>query len=1194
MNKNHDKGSLLPKKIINLTLILFMRAIILVLYFGLTSIYANSTSAQNEISVKVQGASLQTLFNTIQQKSEYVFFYNDDLLSSAKKVNINQYSTVPEILNVALSNTGLTYTIIDKQIVIKKKTLIKKQLQEEYDVNGIVTDKSGNPLVGVNVILLRNNANWDITRVDGDFRLRVNSTDSLRFDYLGYKSKIVAIKNQKFLKITLDQDLMELKGVEIAGSNGYMQISKERVTGSYGVVGAEELAKVPTVDVASRLEGKIAGVNVDPRTGKITVRGTNSYSGAGEPLVVIDGFPQSRDDYKFSTRGVSGSSILSYLNPDDIETITVLKDAAAAAIWGSRAADGVIVVTTKKGKKADPTVSFSTTTTIGDKMDLGKLRVMNTAQYIDYEKDLAAGGFVVDNINSSIGSGSAKNPSAAQEIMFREQRGEISLSERDNLLNQLSQNNNLGQIDRYLLRNAITTQYDLSVSGGNDKNTYYLSLGYNKDEAAMRGNESKSYNVTLNNSFQLRSFLKLNTGINYVSSNYQTNTVANEALSNVSNFALRPYDMITDDNGVGIDRYVIFRPEVAKGFEDQGYLPWTYNYLDELNYSNVVTKGANIRLNASLTATVTDWLNFEASGMFTSINNKTKSLNETDSYFSRNLINEATSVNSATGKLVYGIPYGAYLNNSEYSNESQSIRIQMNINKNFNENNSLHFVSGAEVREEKREGSGQRFYGYDTDTNSSQAINPTTYYTTIYGWQTYIGSSNLSINKFRDRYLSYYGLGGYDFKNRYHISGSIRFDDYNLIGASKKNRALPLWSVGGKWDLNKESFLNEVSWLNNLSTRVTYGISGSAPSGGFGSTSPIISVGSVDYNTQLPTASISLPENPNITWETTKTLNFGLDYAVFNSRLSGSVDLYYKKSDDIITNLPFNPTYGWDYLRYNTASLKGNGVDVRVSGTIIDKAFKWNSNLTFSYNTNEITDSRFIVTSTNQYLGSNPIVGNTVTDIYAYKWAGLDANGQSTVYKNDGTIVNESQGIAALNPEDLVKMGSTVAPYFGGFVNEFSYKNFTLGAQITYFAGNVFRNTVLQNYPSYSGVQSGAVAKDELIANRWRAAGDEASTNVPGLANISYNSLNRYQYADINVLPGDNIRLQQISLGYNVPSEWLQKTFFKSVSFNFAARNLGLLWVKNDLGIDPQYLSNNNYNTLAPQRNYTLQFNCSF
>lgn len=728
MNKNHDIGFLLPKKIINLTFIFLMRVFILVLYLGLTSIYANVAKAQNEIAVKVEGASLQKLFAAIQQKSDYVIFYNDDLLSSSKKVSLNEYGTVPEILNTALMNTGLTYSVIDKQIVIKKSKVIQ---QEQYELKGIVTDESGKPLIGVNVFLIGKQT-WDITREAGDYRIMVSASDSIRFEYLGYKAKVVAVKNKKIINLSLIPDITELKGVEIVGSNGYTSLPKERVTGSFEVMTAKELAEVPTVDIASRLEGKMAGVKVDPKTGSISVRGSNNYGAAGDPLIVIDGFPQSQNDFRFSKRSVSGSSILSYLNPDDVESITVLKDAAAASIWGSRAANGVIVITTKKGKKTDPIINFNATTTIGEKMDLGKLRVMNSEQYIDYEKDLVTGGFIIDNINNKIGNGGTKNPSAAQEIMFQQQRGTISMAERDELLDQLAQNDNLGQINKYLLRNSVTRQYDLSVSGGSDKSTYYLTLGYNKDEAAFRGNESQSYNITLNNSFQLKSFLKLNTGINYLSSTFQENNTVNEALSNVSSTALRPYDMLADENGNGIDRYIIFRPEVAKGFEDKGYLPWTYNYLDELNYSNVITKGANLRLNASLTATVNSWLNFEASGMYTSIVNKTRSLSELDSYYSRNLINEATSVNS-DGKLVYGIPVGAYLYDSNQGNDSQSMRFQMNINKNFNANNSLHFLAGSEISEERREGSSQKRYGYDTDTNSGQTVNPTSYYT-YYLW----------------------------------------------------------------------------------------------------------------------------------------------------------------------------------------------------------------------------------------------------------------------------------------------------------------------------------------------------------------------------------------------------------------------------------------------------------------------------
>ncbi|WP_343615678.1 SusC/RagA family TonB-linked outer membrane protein [Flavobacterium sp.] len=1186
MNKKHNSEKLFSERYHYYLYLLLMRSLTAFIWISMCSLYANPSSGQNKIHVRFKNAPLTEVFSTLEKQANYVFFYNDDVLNSATTITLDKEATLEEILNNAFKNNNLTYDIIDKQVIVKRAK--KRPEQLEYELTGKVTDKKGAPLIGVNVIL-KGKQTWDITRKEGDYRMRVAPNDTIVFSSLGFKTVTIPVNNKRIIDAVLVPDVMELHSVEISVSNGYTEIPKERVTGSIGIISAKELAEVPTVDIQSRLEGKIAGVNVDPRTGSISVRGTNNYGGTGQPLIVIDGFPQSREDFAFSKRGVPGSSILSYLNPDDVESISVLKDAAASSIWGSAAANGVIVITTKKGKKGEPIINFNTTTTVGEKIDLGKLRVMNSAQYIDYEKDLVNGGFAADNISNW----QALNPSAAQEIMFRQKRGEISEAQRDLLLNQLSQNNNLNQIDRYLLRNSFTTQYDLSINGGTEKSTYYLSLGYNKDNAAMQANDSKSYNITLNNSFQLKSFLKLNTGINYVPTTYQTNTVANEALSNVSATALRPYDMIADENGNGIDRYFLFRPEVSQGFEAKGYLPWSYNYLDELNYSNVITKGANLRLNASLTATVTNWLNFEASGMYTSITNKTKSLSELDSYYTRNMINQATSVNSA-GKLVYGIPLGSYLYNTNTNNDTQSMRFQMNINKNFNEDNSLHFLAGTEIREERREGSSQRYYGYNVDTNSGQAVNPTVYYTTVYGWQSIIGSSDTSINKSRNRYLSYYGLGSYDFMNRYHISGSIRFDDTNLLGASKKNRALPLWSAGAKWDVNKEFFLRDVSWLSTLAFRATYGKAAISPAGGFGSQSPVISIGSVDFNTQLPIGSISVPENPEIRWETTITTNYGLDYGFFNNRLRGSVDLYYKKTNDILVNLPFNPTYGWSFVNYNTGTLKGHGVDFSISGAIFNGDFKWNSTVNLGYNTNEVTDSRFKATTTNQYLSGVTTEGKKIGYVYAYDWAGLDSNGQSTIRKKDGTIVNSSQGIAAVDKDDLKYMGTTFAPYSGGFMNDFSFKNFRLGVQITYYGGHVFRNTVLQNYPSYTGVQYGAVAKDALVADRWRQAGDEANTNVPGLANISFNSLNRYQMADINVLPADNIRLQQVSLGYNVPSQWLEKTFIKSLSFNFAARNLGLLWVKNDLGIDPQYLSNNNYNTLPPQRTYSLQFNCGF
>ncbi|WET02042.1 TonB-dependent receptor plug domain-containing protein [Flavobacterium sp. YJ01] len=408
MNKKHNSEKYFSGRYHYYLYLLLMRSVTAFIWISMCSLYANPSLGQNKIHVRFKNTPLTEVFSTLEKQTNYVFFYNDDVLKSANTITLDKDATIEEILNNALKSNNLTFDIIDKQVVVKRNK--KKAEQLEYDLTGKVNDKKGNPLIGVNVIL-KGKQSWDITRKEGEYRMRVSPYDTIVFSSLGFKTVTVAVNNKRVIDATLVPDVMELHSVEIPVSNGYTEIPKERVTGAIGVMTAKELAEVPTVDIQSRLEGKMAGVNVDPRTGSISVRGTNNFSGTGSPLIVIDGFPQSREDFAFSKRGVPGSSILSFLNPDDVESITVLKDAAASSIWGSMAANGVIVITTKKGKKGEPTINFNTTTSVGEKIDLEKLRVMNTAQYIDYEKDLVNGGFVADNISNW----QALNPSAAQD-----------------------------------------------------------------------------------------------------------------------------------------------------------------------------------------------------------------------------------------------------------------------------------------------------------------------------------------------------------------------------------------------------------------------------------------------------------------------------------------------------------------------------------------------------------------------------------------------------------------------------------------------------------------------------------------------------------------------------------------------------------------------------------------------------------
>ncbi len=1175
----------------------------LLLFLAFYLISLKTYAQTGGITVDLKDITVKEAIRQIKEKTGYKFFFEKNTIDTERKISISvKNGNIEAVIKQLLKPFKVEYSIQNKQILLKpqkeaslnpNQPLIKNK--KFKSVTGYVKDFNGVPLPGT-TIRLKGTQFGTTSNYDGNFSIKAIEGFTLTFSFVGFETKEVLVTSENEYVVVLDQDISTLDEIVIV-SDGYQNIPKERRTGSFGVISPKKLQEVPSINVLDRLEGKISGVNVDVKTNTIRIRGINSYSN-GDPLIVIDGFPVPDEDFKFTDKTIEGAATLSNLNPESIESITVLKDAAAFSLWGARAANGVIVIKTKQGKVGEePSVTFSTALTVGDKPYLDKLKQMSAAQYLDFEKELFDKNFLFDNAPfdpfdpSNFNQGS--NLSEAQEWMFRVQRGTATEAERDAVLARLSNQNGVDQIKKYLLRSSESRQYTLSFSGGSEKSTYFISGNYNTDKPAMKGNGAKSYNVTINNTMKLfNNKVDLSTGINYSGGTYTLNNTVQEALSEVSDTRLLPYDLIADENGVGIDKYFKFRPEVIQGFEDLGYKDWTYNYLDELSLSNVVTKSNTIRLNASLSSDITDWLNVSVSGMYLKISQEQEEINEAESYFSRSLINEATTLNF-DNSLNYGIPNGARYRLTPSVNESYNLRGQISINKTFNEDHQINFLAAAEIREDERSLYTKTFYGYDEDTNSGQTVNPTTYYTTVYGWDTFIGDSDLSFTKSLNRYLSYASNGSYSYKNRYFISGSVRYDDYNLLGASARDRARPFWSTGFRWALHKESFF-ESNVFNNLSLRATYGTGGATPLSGAGNVNPRINIGYPDFYTGLSTASISNPGNSRLKWELTKTWNFALDFGLFNNRVNGSVEYYTKKSEDILTSLPFNPTYGFSSLLYNAGTLKGHGVDFNLSANIFENKFKWVTDFTFGYNTNEVTHSNFEATTITDYISSSLIKGRPLGSIYAYKWAGLDSDGQSQIYNEDGDIVDLNVDNSELTKDALAYKGTISAPYFGGLVNTFTYGNFTLSTQMTYQMGHVFRKPSLNNYPSYSGGYFGAIGKNSVIADRWREAGDEATTNVPGISNINFRSLNRYNLADVNVLPADHIRLQQISLSYNVPSQLYSKTGIKGLSLSVFARNLGIIWRKNKEGYDPQYLATSNYSTLLPSRNYTLRLVANF
>ncbi len=1078
-------------------------------------------------------------------------------------------------------------------------------------LSGNVKDAKGQPLVGVTVLpdgyAVRNGVT---TSSDGQFTIRLqHPAEALIFSYVGMEPQRRVIGSNTEINVTMGEAFNLIEDVEVV-STGYQTIAKERATGSFSRISAKDLKEVPSINILERIEGIAPGVQVDVRNNTIRIRGINSFgSSTREPLIVVDGFPMTENvDSRFKlTKQVSGQAaggaILSTINPEDIQNITVLKDAAAASIWGAQAANGVIVIETKRGKSSVPTINFSSNLSVSAPANYKSLDRMSSAEYIELEQELKDRGYYADNIlQDSWMNFNQKAPfGEALEWMFKVDRGTATEAERDAALARLGQIDNSDQIRDYLLQNSTSQQYNLSVTGGTNKNTYYVSGNYSKDIPVFKGNKGESFSFTSNLTNQLfNDRVRLATGINY---NYG-NSINNQASVNAiggTTLGLRPYELLKDESGNILTRNLLFRDEVMQDFMNKGYLDWSYNPINELDATNYNGQSNSVRINMDINTKINSWINFSVSGQVQRNLEETENIDQLDSYSMRNQINTGTSINSTTGKLVYGVPVGGKLQSSNYSGWQYVVRSQFNVDKGFGslKEHNLTVIGGVEARQNKYRMIGQSYYGYNDDTYNVATINPTVSYETVQGWSSTIGGSN-SFQKSVSRGLSYYANGaGAFFNNKYVLSGSVRFDDMTVLGARRDQRAKPLWSVGAKYDIKREDFLKEVSWVDALGLRLTYGVNGTMPTTAGALT---VITTSMDNETNETTAAIQSPANTQIGWEKVRSVNMGIDFSTLRNRLSFTFDYYKKNTSDILYMLPFNPTYGWTQLTFNSASMKAHGIDLGVRAEWLrSQDFGWNTVVNFSYNTNEVTDSRFEQsTLTSSWIsGSTPTVGMPVGYLYAYRWAGLDENGQSTIYNKDGGIITSDQFNSVITTDDLHYMGRTTAPYFGGVLNNFRYKEFTLGVRISYELGHVIRRQSVQNYPSYSvtsGSYSGVIGSQKDLAYRWRQPGDELLTNVPGLVNDNNqsNSIARYKDSDLLVISGSHVRLQQINLGYNVPTRVLKSTPFRSLSVNASVRNLGLLWRANKDGLDPQYLSTSNYNNLPPVKQFFFSINTSF
>lgn len=1170
-----------------------MRLINLILFASF--MHVATVGLAQKISLSEKNTRLTTVLSKIKAQSGYDFVADGNILNSAKPVTIRvNNSELPEVLESLFKNQPLSFEIQDKMVVISKKEpsilITVTNAAVHMDIEALVLNEKGQPMEGAKITVKESGKAY-VSAKSGQARIRhVTGKETLITTFMGYKPDTLLLKSKDHVIVSLKPLVADLQTVSIVNT-GYQSIPKERATGSFGIVTARELAQFPTISVLERLQGLVPGVNISTKTtagrsrsGTINIRGVSTIVGAYtqvsvEPLVVIDGFPSQIS---------IANGALDFLNPSDIQQITFLKDAAAASIWGIQAANGVVVITTKRGKQnAAPSINFSVTysTSGKPKTDYGPL--MSMPEYIDLEKDLIEAGLITDPVPSGF---LPRNNSQAQAIIFRWKRGEISEIQMNAELATLAQFDNRDQLADYLLQRPATKQYNLSLSGGGTNSSYYMSGYYYTDDRVYKSNRNKGYSFNVGTSSQLfKNRVTVNTSLTYANTTDKTNPASAQAMS-MSDLGLRPYDMLKNPDGSTKYYDVLIVPERARAYENIGYLPFQYSPVDELNYNNTITNGNNLGFNVDINGKITPWLSMTVSGNMARNFNERENYQEPDSYESRMRVNKATSVN-ANGNLVYGIPIGGRLDLDNSLVRSYSLRGQLNVNKTWNDQHELNVVLGNEIREVFTKTSGEIRYGYDKEINAFQTVNPTVPYTDIYGKRPNIGATSRPVTEKTTRALSYYLNGSYTFNSKYTLSGSARFDDYNLLGVERRKRAIPLWSAGLSWNLKRENFFKDIDWLSSLSGRFTYGFTGNAPQGYAPVT--VIDLLGTDYYSGLPYAGINRPARENLAWEKTRMLNYGLEFSLFDNRISGTLEYYRKHTTDVFYQLPINATYGFSETLFNAAQLDGHGVDLGISFVgVRSKEVTWNNTINLSYNTNIIHDERFKLPLADVTAGQYIYDGYPTDYMFAYKFAGLDAKGETLIEdpKETGKIYT-----AMDFPYYDIKayQGRTASPWFGSYNTNITYKQFDLNFQFQYQFGGVFLKPSINEYGGY-------VSRSGDLAQRWKNPGDEAFTNVPGI-NTNFDqgfnygtSVERYSNSDLLIRSRSNIKLQQIRLGYAVPQRIVAKLGIKALNLSAVCRNLGMIWAANKEKIDPDYVYNvNSTYQLAPVRSYSFQVNLS-
>lgn len=1010
-----------------------------------------------------------------------------------------------------------------------------------------------------------------VTDNEGNFSLEVPAhTKSILISYLGYDSKLIQLDgtNTSYtisLLPALDTTFPESNELEEVVLTGYQKIEKRKLTAALTTVSMEDIQQVGVASVDQLLSGQIAGVAVSTQTGspgspsKIRIRGTASLSGPQDPLWVIDGLPLEGNDVpNFSDKDnidqLQNFSIAG-LNPDDIADITILKDAAATAIYGARAANGVISITTKRGQKGTMKVNFSANTFVTARPDFGKLNLLNSSEKVDLELMLAGRS----DLTYRTDKGEVMRIlSGASELDAFRKNGFSGLSGlTQNKINALRDNST--DWGKLLYRNAINKQYGLSLSGGNERSDYYFSLGYYDEQGTTVGTNFQRYNLTLKNNYKLSD--KFNVGIAVFGTKSEKKSFISDtdAAINPSNYSRNVNPYLTPINADGSYNY----DKDIDGYSDR-YVP--YNYLEERNNTSYDLTTHSLKAILDLEYKLAKGLTLTSQLGIQYDNSKTEKWADKETYFTRKM-REATRY-YRDGQYRFFLPDGGVMQNWDNEFFQYNWKAQATYSTTVNYRHEFDLMAGTEIRKTESLQIHTKAFGYNKNTQQSSSI--------VFPSDDRANEKEYEAYKrtpLQNAYTSLFATASYTLDKKYTVFGSVRYDGSDLFGVDPKYKYLPLWAVSGSWLASKESFMDNVDFISNLRFRGSYGLQGNIDR----NTSPFF-VGEYRQTSILPgnredIITVITPPNGKLRWEKTTNTNAGFDLGLFNNRINMSMDFYHRKGTDLLGMRELPLENGFEYTMMNWAQITNKGFELTITTRNIDKKnFKWSTTFNFAQNKSNIDR---VEQRDQSYLPNGE--GRPVNAVFALKTAGIDAEGNPMFWKGDKKVsaneffalfdpygdfmpgmLAESKLSAAEIRDLFTYVGDKDPKFTGGIINNFKIHDFDL----TISAAFNLKQTVMQS-PSYRGM--------ELDPGRnYSSAIHQAGQTLPGISSPSPengdgwmankwfagNQADTYRLLDIWAKEISYMRISSIRLGYTLPKEFGERAGIKNARISVEGRNL--------------------------------------